>query len=314
MIISASRRTDIPAFYGDWFYNRLLAGEVLIRNPMNVKNVSRILLSPETIECIVFWTKNPADFLRYISPITELGYNFYFQYTLTSYDQQIELNVPKKTEITETFQRLSDEIGRNRVIWRYDPVFINEKYTVEYHSHWFDVLCEKLSPYTNKCVVSFYDEYPFLKNKTQSLKIAPPSDVEIQELAHAFSNSAKTRNIDLSSCCEKVDLSTFGITHNKCIDGELIQEISSKNIDYKKDPSQRESCGCIASRDIGVYSTCNHGCVYCYAERGRAKKLNTQYDPVSPLLCDTLLGDEIITTVKNAPLNISRSHQENIGI
>lgn len=145
MIISASRRTDIPAFFGEWFLNRLKAQEVLVRNPMNSNQVTRISLTPDNIEAIVFWTKDPTNFLKYIETIQGMGFTFYFQFTLTTYDNLIELNVNSKSGIIDTFIELSKLVGKNRVIWRYDPIFINEKYSIEYHQKWFEYLCERLS-------------------------------------------------------------------------------------------------------------------------------------------------------------------------
>ncbi len=164
MIISASRRTDIPAFYGEWFYNRLLEKEFVIRNPRNPRNVSRIIFEPEDIDCIVFWTKNPKHFFPYLDRIDDLGYNYYFQFTLTSYGSDIEQNVDRKSKIIDTFIQLADRIGKAKIIWRYDPILINSRYSFEYHEKWFDYLCEKLYRYTEKCVISFIDvhQYSFL--------------------------------------------------------------------------------------------------------------------------------------------------------
>ena len=124
MIISASRRTDIPAFYGEWFINRLKAGEVLVRNPMNTKQVTRVYLSPDKVDCIVFWTKNPSDFIKYLPEIDSMGYKYYFLFTLTSYDKSVEVNVDKKMNIIDIFKRLTDTIGKEKVIWRYDPIVL----------------------------------------------------------------------------------------------------------------------------------------------------------------------------------------------
>jgi hypothetical protein len=294
MIISASRRTDIPAFFGEWFINRLDAQEVLVRNPMNSNQVTRIPLTPENIEAIVFWTKDPTNFLKYINKIQDMGFKFYFQFTLTTYDNLIELNVKSKSGIIDTFIELSKLVGKNRVIWRYDPIFINDKYTIEYHQKWFEYLCERISPYTRKCVISFVDEYSFLKNKFKTNDIKELDESKMRDIAGKLNSIALKFNLSLSTCSEKIDLSDIGICHNKCIDELVINEITNKKVIYKKDPIQREECGCMISRDIGAYSTCGHNCLYCYASRKGNSSLFGLYDPNSPLLCDSLNGTEKI--------------------
>ena len=162
MIISASRRTDIPAHFDDWFLNRL-------RNPMNPHQVSKILLSPEKIECIVFWTKNPSDkFIDNLEQINKLGYSYYFQYTITAYNKGIEVNIPRKEIQINRFLKLSDLIGAEKVIWRYDPIFFTEYYNMAYHRKWFDYLASRLNRHTEKCVISFLDYYPKIKNRLKS--------------------------------------------------------------------------------------------------------------------------------------------------
>jgi len=294
MIISASRRTDIPAFFGEWFLNRLKAQEVLVRNPMNSNQVTRISLTPDNIEAIVFWTKDPTNFLKYIETIQGMGFTFYFQFTLTTYDNLIELNVNSKSGIIDTFIELSKLVGKNRVIWRYDPIFINEKYSIEYHQKWFEYLCERLSPYTRKCVISFVDGYSFLINKFKSNNIKEMDEGQMRDIAEKLYSIAQKFDLSLSTCSEKIDLSNIGISHNKCIDELVINEISENKLIYKKDPIQREECGCMISRDIGAYSTCGHNCLYCYASRKGNSSLFGLYDPNSPLLCDSLNGTEKI--------------------
>ena len=296
MIISASRRTDIPAFFGEWFLNRLIAQEVLVRNPMNSNQVTKIILKPDNIDAIVFWTKDPTNFLPYLEKINSMGYKFYFQFTLTTYDNLIELNVKSKTNIINTFIQLSNLIGKDKVIWRYDPIIINEKYSLEYHQKWFEYLCEKLARYTRKCVISFVDDYAFLRKKFEANNIKEINEENMRIIAEKLNEIAKRYSLGLSTCSEVIDLSYLGITHNKCIDELLINEITKNNLLYKKDPIQREECGCMISRDIGAYSTCGHNCLYCYASRKGNSSLFGLYDPASPLLCDSLNGTEKIVT------------------
>lgn len=298
MIISASRRTDVPAFFGEWFVNRLKEGFVLSRNPMNAKQVSKMPLSPKFVECIVFWTKNAADFMQYLPTIDSLGYEYYFQYTITSYSKDVEPNVPEKKKIIKNFIELSEKIGKDKVIWRYDPVFLSNKYDLEYHKKWFSYLCEKLASYTRKCVISFLDDYSFLRQSLNEIGSQEFNSQNMFELAESLSGISRKYDLEMASCCEKIDLDMLGIKHNSCIDGRLIEQITGLKISDKKDSGQRPLCGCIESREIGAFNTCRHKCAYCYARRGKDKSFNDLYDPKSPMLCDKLVGDEKITDVK----------------
>jgi hypothetical protein len=267
MILSASRRTDIPAFFGDWLMRCLEEKKALVQNPRNPRSVSEITLDPDAIDCIVFWTKDPRNFLQRLSELDALGYRrYYFQFTLTAYDSSIERSLDK-TNIVDAFIALSESIGKAKVIWRYDPVFINDTFTLHWHLECFELLCEKLCGHTEKCVISFIDRYSFLKESFTQNDIRELSDGEIDILAGAFSAIGKKYKLPLSTCCEKADLDSYGITHNKCIDGNLIERLFNIRIKDKKDPSQRAHCGCCVSRDIGAYNTCLHDCVYCYAKR-----------------------------------------------
>jgi hypothetical protein len=266
MILSASRRTDIPAFFGDWLMDCFGKKKVLVRNPVNPKMVSEIALDPDLIDCIVFWTKDPRNFLSRLSEIDALGYRYYFQFTLTAYDSSIERNLDK-TNILDAFIALSERLGKEKVIWRYDPVFINDTFTLQYHREYFELLCRALCKHTNKCVVSFVDQYPFLKESFKRNNIRPLSDGETDEAAKALSAIGKNYGLPLFTCCEKIGLEQYGIGRNKCIDAELIERLFNLKVKPKKDPSQRVNCGCCVSRDIGTYNTCLHDCVYCYAKR-----------------------------------------------
>ena len=158
MIISASRRTDIPNYYSEWFFNRIKEGYVLVRNPMNISQVSKISLSPDVVDGIVFWTKNPLPILDRLEELRE--YTYYFQFTLTPYGKDVEPNVPSKNDlIIPSFRKLSERIGKERVVWRYDPILFNDKYTMDYHVKYFKTLAAKLHAYTEKCIVSILDFY-----------------------------------------------------------------------------------------------------------------------------------------------------------
>jgi hypothetical protein len=306
MIISASRRTDIPAFFGEWFYNRILEKFVLVKNPMNPKSITRIDLSLENVDCIVFWTKDPQNFLDYLPKIDALGYKYYFQFTLTSYDKTVESNVKKKTNIIDTFIKLSNQIGKNKVIWRYDPIIINSQFSINYHIEWFEYLCNKLSNYTEKCVISFIDiePYNFIKNAMKLKYINELTLNEIDIIAKAIHDISKKYNLKVATCSELIDLNKYGFTHNKCIDDELIKKLFNINVSKLKDTNQRDECKCVVSRDIGTYNTCKHNCIYCYARKGQS--YSKDCDINSPLLCGEILENDKITILKT-----KKNEQEN---
>lgn len=294
MIISVSRRTDIPAFYSEWFFNRLREGYVLVRNPMNYKQVSRISLKKEDVECFVFWSKNPKNLLKNLEKLKD--YNYYFQITITSYDKKIEIGLPRKKEIIEDFIALSKEIGKERMIWRYDPILLSEEVDQDYHLKYFEHMASKLTGYTDKCVISFLDSYSKTKRNTKDIGLREISSNDMVYIAEGLSKIAKSYGITLKSCSEKIDLDSFGINHGKCIDDRLISRIIGVNASIEKDKNQREECGCVKSVDIGAYNTCPHRCKYCYAKfsLNTALKNHGMHNPNSALLFGELRGDERI--------------------
>lgn len=295
MIISASRRTDIPTYYSEWFFSRIKEGHVLVRNPMNPRQVSKTDLSPDVVDCIVFWTKNPKPMLKKLALLKD--YHYYFQFTLTSYGKDVEENVPLKSdEMVDTFKRLSDAIGRERVIWRYDPIFLSDQYTMEYHMEYFEKLARQLKDYTKTCTISFMDDYIKIQRNVAPLKIQPMSRAQQLQLAESIAQTAHQNGLRVDTCAEDIDLSKFGVAHASCIDGKLIERIIGCPIVVEKDKNQRPACGCAASIDIGAYNTCQNGCKYCYANQSQeAVKRNVlQYQMGLPLLCDCLqAGDKI---------------------
>ena len=301
MIISASRRSDIPAFFGEWFVHRLHAGEVLVRNPMQPKQVSRISLSQDNVDAIVFWTKNPADFLSRLPEIDRLGYAYYFLFTLNPYDVAIEPGVEDKRLVIEVFKQLSRHIGPEKVVWRYDPVIISDLYTPAWHRVSFDRLAEELSGYTERCIISFFDDYRKVRTRMRTIGYTIPDKVLMEEIAGMLADSAKRNGMSLCTCSEDIDLSQYGIMHSRCIDSDFAGRITGRQMSgRKKDSRQRNACGCVESRDIGSYNTCTHGCLYCYAVSSQEKVSLTRqhYDPFFSMLCDSLKGDETITNAR----------------
>ncbi len=311
MIISASRRTDIPAFYSEWFLNRLQEGYLYVVNPMNRKQISKINLLPDNIECIVFWTKNPENIFSKLPEINSLGYSYYFQFTVTSYDTSIEENVPRKNNIIETFKKLSSQIGPEKVVWRYDPIFITNKYSQEYHKKWFTYLANELSGYTTNCIISFIDMYKKCERNMKHIDLLSLSRQQKINLAKELHDITNRNNMILESCAESIEMKEIGINHGKCIDDKLISKIISSELSIKKDKNQRDECGCVASIDIGAYNSCNHHCKYCYANFNKklASENFLKHDPSSPLLIGQLIGDEKITERK---MTVFKSKQKSL--
>lgn len=300
MIISASRRTDIPALYPDWFINRINAGFLLTRNPLNRTQVSKIDLSIENIDCIVFWTKNPQPIFKHLDFLNR--YNYYFHFTLTPYDSAIEMNLPDKSQLIDHFKKLSDTIGPERVIWRYDPVFYTGKYDFSSHLKNFEHLSRSLSGYTERCMYSFLTVYKKCEKNMKQINFARPSNDDIIKLSEKFAEISSAAGITLQTCAESIDLTGTGITRGKCIDDELISRISRKELTVSKDRNQREACQCASSVDIGAYNTCTHGCIYCYANYDHdlaIKKFNNHKNK-SEIITGDLTGDEIIRE-RNTP-------------
>jgi Domain of unknown function (DUF1848). len=295
VILSVSRRTDIPAFYSKWFFNRLKEGYFLVKNPMNPHQISRVEINPSIIDCIVFWTKNPKPMLNQLDYLK--GYNYYFQFTITPYDKSLEPNVPRKKYIIDTFVELSERIGKDKVIWRYDPIILTDIYTKEYHYKWFEYLAHKLSNYTDKCVISFLDLYKKTERNMKEIKVTPLLKSDMEEMADRLSKIAYKYNLILESCSEEIPLDKFGINHGKCIDDKLISKLIGCNINAQKDQNQREVCGCVKSMDIGAYNTCKHHCLYCYANFSKVtvEKQILEHDINSPLLIGNLTGNEKIS-------------------
>lgn len=305
MIISASRRTDIPAYYTQWFLNRVRENYVLVRNPMNIHQVSRVSLAPDVVDGIVFWTKDPTPMLSRLDALQD--YMYYFQFTLTAYGQDIEPAVPDKEGVViPAFQRLSDTIGPERVIWRYDPIFLSAKYTPDYHIRRFEELAKQLSPYTKQCIISFLD---FYRNTAQRMSVAGvrdfPADVQCA-LAKAFSEIGESYGLKLATCSEEIDLSAYGISHAHCIDSSLFERLLNCPLKLGKDKNQRTECGCMESVDIGAYDTCSHGCLYCYATLSEKNVLTNRqkHMPSSPLLLGQLGPEDKVTERKTSSCKI----------
>ena len=294
MILSASRRTDLPHYYSEWFYNRIREGFVLVRNPRNPHSVGRIRLSPDIVDCIVFWTKDPENMLPGLDLLKD--YDFYFQFTLTPYGKEIEPGMADKKRILETFRTLSARIGKDRVVWRYDPVLLTGEYTVERHREAFAELARALAGCTDTCVISFLDLYRNTETSFARMGLRPAERADMESLAASFSRAARSFGIRVEACAESADLSGFGVGRASCIDKNRIERITGCRLDAKKDKNQRALCGCVESVDIGVYNTCPAMCRYCYANYSPSAVGGSaaRHDPRSPFLTGVLQpGDSV---------------------
>lgn len=294
MFLSISRRTDIPCLYGEWLTNRFQKGYVYVRNPVYRSKVSKIALDQRSIDGIVFWTKNAINFMQYLQTFEK--YPFYFQYTVTPYDKTIERGLPDKEAIISNFVELSDRIGKNRVIWRYDPILFTDSISYEYHKEHFEYLCQKLSPYTRKCIISFMDFYRKGKKIYKAYGINGFDEDTARKVTESMASIGNRYNLTIETCCEAIALEEYGIKHGKCIDSEIFTSLASKKYTVKKDSGQRNECRCDESIDLGEYDSCTNGCIYCYANYNyeRAYKNREKHDPESALLIGELSTGDIV--------------------
>lgn len=307
MIISASRRTDIPAFYSEWFFNRIKERYVLVPNPYNSKLISRISLDPAVVDCIVFWSKNPAPMINKLDRLGE--HKYYFQYTINPYGRDIESNLPSVNKRIDTFKRLADKIGKEKVIWRYDPILTNETYDVSFHKERFAEMAYMLRNHTDKCMLGFIDHYQHIRAAVSRFNIKPLVRTDIEEMAVSFKKTMDAYPIQLDTCTVKVDLSHLGIPSGLCIDNRLIERIIGYPISARKDKNQRDICRCAESIDIGTYESCLNGCIYCYAIKGNYNTVKynlNQHDKNSPMLVGEVQEDYI---VKERPIKSLRNDQ-----
>ncbi len=416
IVVSCSRRTDIPACYSQWLINRIRDGYCLVPNPFNSLQVSKVPLNKNDTSVIVFWTKNAAPLSPYLDEINDKGLNYYFQFTLNNYPKEIEPGIPSLEERIKTFKDLSDKIGKAKVIWRYDPIIISNKTDAHFHIESFKYICDRLKDSTERCVLSIVDIYQKTERRMKELEkfginaqLTPMSEVQLDEVIPSIVKYAEEAEIDVFSCAEGSFLKAYGIKPGKCIDDALINKLFKIDFDWsispsslriksildwkglllklqkpendaekgiqellefkskrtiecrnpdsdinqetkkiiikelkrlidkeklyeekaflkvtgevkelinrgvtnlsenrtkllnrlilesvfpyeiakmQKDTNQRELCGCISSKDIGINDTCGNGCVYCYSTSSSeaAKKNSEEHNPDSPML------------------------------
>ncbi len=298
-VISASRRTDIPAFHSRWFMNRIHAGTVRVRSPFGGK-VFDVSLRPEDVIAIVFWTKNAHPLLTHLKDLETKGYCFSFLYTINNYPASLEPGVPDCGHTIKVVRSLREQFPSSIVRWRYDTVVLTDDLDRRWHEGNFRVLCELLSPFTSECIFSFCDYYrKTVRNMDRHfLRYRRPDESQCLELARAMAEIASERGITLASCAHDF-LVGHGIVKARCIDPDvLVSVVDSESrrtalTKLKRAPTRKE-CGCVASRDIGAYDTCAHGCVYCYAnsDNERARKNMSLLSPDDDSLNGSLKKSE----------------------
>lgn len=304
MIISASRRTDIPAFYARWFINRLRAGYCSVPNPFNWKQVFRVSLVPQDVDVIVFWTRNPRPLFPFLDEMDELGYRYYFQYTLLGYPRQIDPYSPTVEPALRTFRELAERVGSEHMVWRYDPIIFTQLTDPDYHLAAYERIAHTLRGYTPRSVISFLTPYHKIQARLDEMaqrgvEMLPFQGAEepwFGDFMRRMVAIAEDNGMVIQSCASELDLANYGVLPGKCIDDDLIQEVFGIDVTHEKDPGQRKLCGCVRSRDIGAYDTCLFGCPYCYATTSfeRARRQYQEHNPDSPSLVGWYEPDETL--------------------
>ncbi len=290
MILNISGRTDIIAFYPEWFKNRYKEGYVDVRNPFHPKLVSRIFF--KEVDAILFCTKNPLPIIDFLEKIEK---PIIFQITLTAYKEDIEPFVPPKNKVIEGIKKVVEKIGSEYVYVRYDPIFLSEKYNIEYHQKAFERICTLLDGYIKHIIVSFIDDYKNVRKNKDVLRYREFLEEDYKKIGKSFSKSARKHNITVQTCFEERNLVEFGFIKGECISHELAYKLTGKT--YNNWKARKEGkCNCVEMVDIGAYNTCKHFCKYCYAnfDEKRVEKNYKQHDPTSSLLIGHLKEDDII--------------------
>lgn len=292
MIIQTGLRTDIPAYYSEWLCNRLKEGFVSTRNPYNPRMITRYQFSPDVVDLIGFCTKNPAPMLPHMELLKPFG--MYWFVTITPYDTDIEPRVPAKEQVMDDFKRLSDIVGIDSIGWRYDPILINEKYTLDRHIRDFELMAGTLSGYTRTCVISFIDLYAKVKRNFPDVSVVCEKDRLF--LGKALIEIAARYGMTIKPCGEGDELEPFGADCSGCMTIETYEKALHRHLKVPKIKEARKECACYLSGDIGQYDTCGHLCRYCYANTSAENvRINMQkHNPKSPLLVGEIRPGDMI--------------------
>lgn len=298
MILNTGNRTDIPAFYKEWFYQRIKEGYVLTRNPYNPQNISKYMLNPDVIDVISFCTKNPRPMIERLEEIKK--YRQLWQVTITPYGKDIEPFLPSKDKILDAFCDLSKKVGENHLFWRYDPIILTKKYTKEKHITAFKEMATRLKGSTKVCIISFLDLYE--KTKRNYPKAKEVSIQDQKDLVAVFVKIAKENGMRIFACMEADWLKAYGVNTEGCMTKNVLEKVFDITLDIPKEENlkTRRGCNCLLGHDIGMYNSCRHGCLYCYANDDRKiVDMNQRlHDPYSPLLIGYVRAEDIIKQVK----------------
>ncbi|NMM65826.1 DUF1848 domain-containing protein [Clostridium sp. P21] len=293
MIINTGGRTDIVQYYTKWLLKRFEEGYVYSRNPLFPSKVTRYELTSDKVDCVVFCSKNYKPILSYIRHIND-GFHTYFYYTITAYGKDVEPGVPSIEESMNTLIELSQLVGKQKVAWRYDPILLTEKYTIQTHLETFENMAKRLSPYVERCIFSFVEMYK--KLEYNMLELVSLTDIDKQQLAKGLGKIAAKYGLYIQTCGTNGDFQQYGIHPSGCMTLKILGEANSIVFRELKHKGMRQGCHCIESRDIGAYDTCMNGCKYCYANKRPEKAFeNFQYhDSESPLLLGHLKDTDMV--------------------
>lgn len=283
MIINTGGRTDSVQYYSEWLLNRFAEGYVLTRNPLFPNKVNRYELTPDKVDCVVFCSKDYRPILPRLHEITD-RFATYFHYTITAYGKDIEPGVPSIEQSMDTLLALSEQVGKQRVAWRYDPVLLTRDYTIERHLETFERMAVVLTPYVDRCIFSFVEMYK--KLETNMPELIPLSVQDMDELAQGLGAIAAKYGLHLQTCGTNGDYTRYGIHASGCMTLDILGRANGIVFKDRKHKGMRQGCHCIESRDIGAYDTCLNGCKYCYANKNAHKAVENfkRHDPASPLL------------------------------
>ncbi len=294
MILNTGTRTDIPAFFHKWFLNRIEEGFVCSRNPYN-NEIYKYDINPKVVDCICFCSKNPRPLVKHLDKISD--YNQFWFITLNPYGKDIEVNVPNYKKVIKTFQDVSSTLKKDAIAWRYDPIFITEKYDLDFHIEKFEEIASQLADYTSDCTISFIDLYKkVLRNFPEAREVTTDEQLIIGE---NFAKIAYEYNIKMKTCVEGTLLDQFGFDSSGCMTKQVLEKAIGNNLKIPHGKYKNRQCNCLMGRDIGAYNTCMHGCKYCYANSNMklVKKNQKLHNPDSPLLIGEVKESDAVKEV-----------------
>jgi len=299
MIINTGQRTDIPAFYSEWFLNRIREGYVLVRNPYYPGQVTRYRLSPDVVDALVFCTKNPEPMLEKLPKLK--GFRQFWHVTITPYGKEIEPNVPDKKQVLDSFKRLSKQVGKRAVAWRYDPIFLSEAYSMDYHMDSFERMAKELQGYTEQVIISFIDLYQ--KTKRNFPEVCTVKEEDQITLGKFCAECGRKYNMTIRTCMEGEKLAPYGVDVSGCMTKQVLERGIGTELSMPKKKGPREGCDCVLGNDIGMYNTCGHFCKYCYANYDTTVVVENRkrHNPRSPLLVGELLEGDVVVEARQQP-------------